>query len=88
VLNVAGRGGVPADAKTVVVTLTATNVTAAGFITGWYGGSRPATSDLNLLPGSTVANLAVIPLSSTGTISLYNLAGHTDLIADVLGYYR
>jgi len=87
-LAVGGRGGVPADAKAVVVTLTATGGTAAGFVTAWGDGARPVTSDLNLLIGSTVANLAVVPISSAGQVQLYNSQGSTHLIADVLGYYR
>jgi len=87
-LTVGGRAGVPADAKAVVVTLTGTGSTAAGFVTAWGDGVRPVTSDLNLSTSSTVANLAVVPISSAGQVQLYNSQGSTHLIADVLGYYR
>jgi len=87
-LTVVGRAGVPTDAKAVVVALTGTHSTAASFIAAWGDGPRPGTSDLSLTAGATVANLAVVPVSSAGQVQLYNAAGSTDLIADVLGYYR
>ncbi len=87
-LTVAGRAGVPAGAKAVVVSLLATGSTASGYVTAWGDGPRPDTSDLDLVTGSTVTNLAVVPLSTAGQIQLYNAAGRTDLVADVLGYYR
>ncbi len=87
-LTAVGRAGVPTDAKAVVVTLTGTHSTAPSFIAAWGDGPRPGTSDLSLTAGATVANLAVVPVSSAGQVQLYNAAGSTDLIADVLGYYR
>ena len=88
VLPVAGQAGIPADAKAVVLTLTGTGPTAETFLTAWAGGDRPGTSDLNLLTASTIANLAVVPMAADGSVSIYNAAGSTHLVADVLGYYR
>jgi hypothetical protein len=42
---------------------------------------------LNWTQGDTVPNLVVVNVSSTGQIALYNSAGSTDVIVDVLGYY-
>lgn len=84
-----GRLGVPAGATAVVLSLTATGPTAAQtFVTAFPDGTlRADTSDLNLLQGETRSNLAVVPLSSAGRFSLYNAAGSSHVIADVLGYY-
>jgi hypothetical protein len=85
---VAGRGGVPADATSVVVTLTTTGVQKAGYVTAWAGsGTRPGVSDVNTWVGQDVANLAVVRLSA-GAFSLYSSGGPLHLVADVVGYYR
>jgi hypothetical protein len=89
-LQVAGRGGVPAGtaASAVVINLTGTNTTAPGFLTAWpTGGARQTTSNLNFVGGQSVPNLAVVPLGQNGQISIYNFAGSTDVLADVVGYY-
>jgi hypothetical protein len=84
-----GRLGVPAGATAVVLSLTGTGPSASQtFVTAFPDGTtRPGTSDLNLVRGETRSNLAVVPLSSAGRLSLYNEAGTTQVVADVLGYY-
>lgn len=87
-LQVAGAGGVPASATAVVINLTAVGPSAPGFVTAWPAGQpRPTASDLNFAAGATVPNLVVVQLGSGGQVSLYNLAGTTDLVGDVFGYY-
>jgi len=87
-LPVAGRAGVPSGASAVVMTVTGTEPTAQTYLAAWPAGStRPNVSDLNLLPGDTVANLAVVPLAN-GALSLYNNRGDTHVVADVIGYYQ
>ena len=87
-LQVAGGGGVPPGATAVVLNLTATNPDTASYVTAFPSGSaRPVASDLNFGPGLTVPNLVVVQLGAGGRLSLYNLAGHVDLVADVAGYY-
>ncbi|SDS91882.1 serine protease [Streptomyces sp. TLI_053] len=86
---------VPADATAVVVNVTATNTTADGYLTvrrdaGLPG--VPATSTLNFKAGETVSNTVTVALAPNGRydtpeISVYNNAGTTDVVADVLGYY-
>ncbi len=91
-LAVAGHGGVPAMSDTVpptavVLTVTATNPTAASFLTVWPEGStRPLASDLNYVPALTVPNLVVVRLGASGAIDLYNQLGTTDLVVDVVGW--
>ncbi|MEP6940876.1 MAG: hypothetical protein ABI846_14010, partial [Rudaea sp.] len=88
-LDVLGRGGVPSTGvSAVVINVTETNPTATGFITVWPTGStRPTASNLNFTPGTTVSNLVIVKIGSAGQISLYNSAGSTDLVADVVGYF-
>lgn len=89
-LSVAGRGGVPASGTTaVMLNLTATNTTAAGFVTVWPSGTAwPGASNLNFGAGQTVPNLALAKLGNGGSVSLFNYAGSTDLIADVAWYFN
>ena len=88
VVTIAGRGGVPLDARAVVMTLTTTGTTKNGYVTAWSGASsRPLASDVNTWAGHSVGNLIVVELSS-GAISLYNAGSSAHLVGDVLGYFR
>ncbi|MDH6577353.1 N-acetylmuramoyl-L-alanine amidase [Kitasatospora sp. MAP5-34] len=51
------------------------------------GGARPTTSSLNLTPGTTAANLTLVPVGSDGCIDIYNSSGGTDVVADLQGYF-
>jgi hypothetical protein len=73
----------------VVLNVTVTNTTAASFLTVYPSDApRPTASDLNWTAGLTVPNLVVVKLGADGKIALYNLAGSTDVIADVVGWYN
>ena len=86
-VHVAGRAGLPANATSVVMNLTATEAPAQGFITAYMcGASVPATSSLNYAPGVTVANMAVVALNSGGDACFY-AKSPTQLIIDVSGYF-
>jgi hypothetical protein len=86
---VAGRAGVPASgASAVVVNVTATQPSVGGFLTVFPGGPvRPLASSLNFVAGQTVPNLVMAMLGADGTISLYNNAGNTHVVVDVVGWY-
>ncbi|MEV0979706.1 FlgD immunoglobulin-like domain containing protein [Streptomyces sp. NPDC049915] len=87
-LQVTGRGGVPATGVTAItMNVTATNPTSVGYVSVCpYGTPRPATSNLNVVNGQTVANQVVVPVKD-GKVTLYNHSGTIDLLADVAGYY-
>ena len=88
-LPVRGIAGVPADAAAVVVNLTGAGATADTFITAWRSGERmPATSNVNVVAQAAVPNLAVIGVGANGAISLFNSAGATHAVADLVGYFR
>lgn len=87
-LKVTGLAGVPADAQAVVVNITGASPDRIGFITGYPSGQGlPNASNLNLNPGQTRANLAVVKIGSDGKIRLNAAETATDIIVDVFGYY-
>ncbi len=89
-LSVAGAGGVPASGvEAVVVNVTVTQPTAAGYLTVYPDGvSRPTTSNLNYSAGQTIPNLVIAPVGADGIIDLSNGSGGTvQIVADVSGYF-
>ena len=86
-VQVTGLAGVPATATAVVINVTATNTTAAGYLTVFPSGTRPLASNLNWAIGATVPNLVVATLNSSGGVTVYNYAGSADVVIDVMGYY-
>ncbi len=85
---VEGATSVPAGATAVVANLTVTNTTADGYLTAFAEGTDPPlVSNLNWAAGRQIPNLATIPLSTDGMITVYNSAGATDVLIDVTGYY-
>jgi uncharacterized protein (DUF1501 family) len=85
---VAGRAGVPPDATAVVLNVAATNVSGASYVTVWPAGEEmPGTSNLNLLPGQTLANLVICRLGAGGALTLGNKLANCDVLADVTAYF-
>jgi hypothetical protein len=88
-IQVAGMSGVPGDASAVVLNVTVTEPSAAGFVTVWpTGAPMPLASTLNFVAGQTVPNLVMVKLGGGGQVSLLNSAGSSHLVADVVGYVR
>ncbi len=78
----------PAGASAAVVNVTATNTTAASFVTLYPAGtSAPNASNLNPQPGITRANLTAVKVDGSNRITIFNNSASTDLIIDVVGYY-
>ncbi len=87
VVHVAGRGGVPAAAKTAVLNVTVTDPTGSGFVTVYPCGiDPPLASNLNFGAGQTIPGAVITELGANGDVCLFNSAP-TDLIADVNGYF-
>lgn len=85
-----GRGTVPTDAVTVLVNLTADGPgsTRPTHLTAWASDQpMPPISNVNLADHDVRANLAVVPLSSSGEVRLFNSEGSFRGIVDVLGYF-
>jgi hypothetical protein len=88
-VQVAGTAGVPSDATAVTLNVTVTNPTGASYLTVWpTGQSRPLASSLNWTPGRTIANAVTVGVGTGGKISVFNAAGTTDVIIDVVGSFR
>lgn len=86
----AASGKIPAnDVSAVAVNLTAVDSTANGVITAYPADeSLPTASNINYSTGQTVANMATVPVSSTGKIVVHNTGTKpVDVIADAAGYY-
>jgi PKD repeat protein len=87
VLPIAGRAGVPADAKSVVLNVTVTEAIGPGFITVYpCDAERPTASNLNYVAGQSSPNLVVAKLAADGSVCLFN-SEETQLIVDVAGYF-
>lgn len=83
----------------IVINVTATSPTRAGFLTAWDGtGQPPSTSTVNFTAGATVPNLAIVPRSTCyasecgvdmPAIGVYNGqgTGSVQVVIDVLGYF-
>ena len=84
---IAGRGGVPADAKAVVANVTLVNAAAAGFATVFPCGTVPDASTANYrgVTNEAVANEVIAKLSPTGSICVYTSA-QANVLVDVAGY--
>ncbi|MFF7177566.1 hypothetical protein [Streptomyces sp. NPDC008121] len=69
----------------VALHVTATNATAATFVSAYADGTpRSSASNLNVPAGKTVSNLVIVPVEH-GKATFYNHAGTVDLIADIAG---
>jgi hypothetical protein len=87
-LGVRGQAGIPADATAVVLNVTATDATDAGFVTVWPTGQpRPTASSLNVeRAGQTIPNQVIVPIGADGTVSLFTQRG-TDFVVDASGWF-
>ncbi len=89
-LVVTGRGSVPAagQVRAVALTVTATRPTVGGFVSVYpWGAAGPGASNLNFVPTQTVANSVVVGVGDGGQVALYNGAGNTDLVVDIVGWF-
>jgi len=90
--EVNGVRPVPAGATAVLVNLTATLAEAPGFLALFADDVEwPGTSNLNFMPDTDVANLAVSRVSADGRLRVRaggaDATVRTHVIVDVIGYY-
>lgn len=88
-LQVTGAGGVPANATSVVLNVTAADSPGPdSYLTVWPTGSpRPLASNLNFVAGQTVPNLVIAKIGTGGKVSIFNNLGSTVVVADVQGWF-
>lgn len=80
---------VPSGAIAVVINLTGINHgTSPTYLVAYPSGTTaPRASSVNIDAGAAQANLAIVPLSSDGRISVFNAVGSADFVVDVQGYF-
>lgn len=79
-------GGVPTDARAVVLNVTAIRPDTRGYVTVYpCGDELPLTSSLNYEPGATTPGAVVAKVGADGRVCLFNSAG-LDLAVDLNGY--
>jgi hypothetical protein len=87
VLPVAGRGGVSADATSVVLNVTAVGGLGVGFVTIFPCDiARPLASNLNFVTDAATPNAAIVELSAAGTVCLFVGTNPVNLVVDVSGF--
>jgi hypothetical protein len=78
---------VPATAKAYSLNATVVPPGLLGYLTLWPTGvTRPVVSTLNDLPGTVVANAAIVPAGTGGSIDAF-VTERTELILDINGYF-
>ena len=86
-LSIAGRAGVPANAASVVLNVTAVSPSASGFLTVYAcGNAQPNTSNLNFSAGEVIPNSVLARVGGGGRVCFFSSAD-TDLLVDVSGYF-
>jgi hypothetical protein len=91
VVRLSVPSAVAAGASSVTLNLTATDAGDAGYVTAWpCDEAKPATSNLNFVPGRAAPNMAIVRLSQTtapaGLICL-EASAPVQLLADVMGWF-
>jgi hypothetical protein len=87
---VTGRCGVPSTARSIVTNVTVVP-SSGGFLTVYpgTGSGPPNASTINFRAGKTLANNALVRLSSDGKVSAYNGAStQVHFIIDINGYMQ
>jgi len=51
------------------------------------GTERPLAANLNATAGQVVPNMVIGRLGADGKLAIFNYAGSTDVVADVMGYF-
>ncbi len=87
--RVLGVGGVPQSGVSgVKVRVTAVQSNAPASIRVWSPGMSKSNVAVKVGINADAASETVVPVASDGTIALATSAGATDIVVDVLGYYR
>ena len=92
-VQVGGQGGVPAAASAVSVNLTAVAPTGPGFLTVYPADiANPGTSNVNYVAGQTIANGALVKLSTAATAGRIKIrnggTAPVEVLMDVTGYHN
>ena len=85
---VAGHGGVPAGASAAALNIVAVKPSAAGYLVAHSPSTaKPGTTTLTYSVGVDRAGLSVVPLSSTGSVRLWNMSSApVHVVVDSFGW--
>jgi len=87
-LQVTGRAGIPVGASAAALNVTVTDTTTPAYVTVWpTDQARPLASNLNYVANQTIPNMVIAKLSASGQMALFNSAGSTAFVADVVGWF-
>jgi hypothetical protein len=87
-VQIANVTPVPASGVTaVVINVTGTQASAGTFFTVYPQNPKPTASNLNVPPGTDIANLVVATLAPDGSVQLYSDQGTAHAIFDVVGWF-
>ena len=79
--------GVPSGAQAYSLNMTAVPPAPLLYLSTWPAGqTQPVVSTLNDLQGQVIANAAIVPAGTSGSISVF-VSDPTNLIIDVNGYF-
>jgi len=87
-LDIAGKQGVPTNAKAASINITVVDVGYPTFVTVYPCGDLPVASNVNIAPGQAVAaNGAMAKLSGDGDLCLYSL-NPVHVVVDINGVWK
>jgi Tol biopolymer transport system component len=86
----AGRGGIPSNARDVAVNMSSTGVANGGVLIMWpFGAPMAVHSDLAYRSGVKASSTVPSGLGTNGRVQLFNFAATSvHIFADAQGYYR
>lgn len=86
-IQVTGVGGVPGNSTAAVVNIEVLESEGSGYVQALAPGQAPGTtSNVNIIGTDPVANTAVVPLSTTGQMRIFNFLG-ARMWVTVVGYF-
>ncbi|MEO6156886.1 MAG: hypothetical protein ABIQ39_04565, partial [Ilumatobacteraceae bacterium] len=85
-IPMAGIRGVPASAKAISANVTVTEADGPGWLAAWPCGPRSGISTVNFGWVTPVANAAIMPLSSSGSICVLSYT-NAHVVIDVNGWW-
>ena len=88
-LPVVGRGTIPlTGVGAVALNVTVASPTASNYLTVYpSGAAQPTASNLNFTAGQTIANMVIAKVGNDGKIAIFNNAGSTQVVVDVVGWF-
>ncbi|MEJ6739955.1 MAG: S8 family serine peptidase, partial [Actinomycetota bacterium] len=88
-LPVVGRGTIPlTGVGAVALNVTVVAPTASNYLTVYpSGAAQPTASNLNFTAGQTIANMVIAKVGNDGKIAIFNNAGSTQVLVDVVGWF-